>query len=94
MKKQDLSKVTILVVDDDIAVRDSLSEFLSSLGWNVETADNAELGLNLVKQGIADIVISDIQMPGMSGLELLPSRINLLQRNNRKSKPLTAILRY
>ena len=63
--------VDILLVDDDEAVRDSLGEYLESMGWNVKTADCAEKGLEIAETGYGDIVLSDVRMPGMDGIEFL-----------------------
>ena len=62
-----------LVVDDDSAMRDSLSVLLEAAGWQVDLLDNAA---KVEKQLITfqpDVVVSDVRMPGMSGLELLQS---------------------
>jgi DNA-binding NtrC family response regulator len=62
---------TILIVDDDPRIRESLSEALESEGWDVHVAESGERALSLVAEAGPDIVISDVRMPGMSGLELL-----------------------
>ena len=67
----DSKYVDILLVDDDEAVRDSLGEYLESMGWNVKTADCAEKGLEIVEGGYGDIVLSDVRMPGMDGIDFL-----------------------
>jgi DNA-binding NtrC family response regulator len=64
-------QATVLIVDDDEAVRDSLSEYLMDKGWTVETAESADEALELVADGVGDIVVTDIRMPGMNGLTLL-----------------------
>ncbi len=74
MKKTDQltprARLTVLIVDDDYAVRDSLSGYLESTGWHTAMAETAEKGLELVKSGEGDIVITDVRMPGMNGIEL------------------------
>ncbi len=67
----EISDVTVLVVDDDEAVRDSLTCYLTDGGWRVESADSAEAALETVRSGVGDIVVTDIRMPGMDGIELL-----------------------
>ncbi|MCP4671662.1 MAG: diguanylate cyclase [Desulfobacula sp.] len=61
---------SILVVDDDEAVKESVEEYLTILKYNVQTAANALDALETLKDFHADIVITDIMMQGMDGLEL------------------------
>lgn len=63
---------TILVVDDDEAIRILLKEELTEEGYRVITASNARDALKMVEQEPLDLVILDIRMPGMDGLEALP----------------------
>jgi len=61
---------TILIVDDDPAVRNSMTEFLSLGGFVCKTASHAEEALEILKSAQFQIVITDIMMPGMNGLEM------------------------
>src|SRR5918993_358963 len=61
----------ILVIDDDNAVRDSLERMLSSSGYTVRGAASGEDGLSLARGGAFDVILSDMRMPGMSGLDVL-----------------------
>ncbi|MDD5729701.1 MAG: sigma-54 dependent transcriptional regulator [Candidatus Omnitrophica bacterium] len=61
----------ILVVDDEPLVRHSLREFLALQGYVVNVASNGREALGLLKDYTADIVITDIKMPEMDGLQLL-----------------------
>ncbi|MDP3181944.1 MAG: response regulator [Desulfobaccales bacterium] len=63
---------TILVVDDDEPIRILLTEELTEDGYRVITASNARDALKLVENESLDLVILDIRMPGMDGLEALP----------------------
>jgi len=63
---------TILVVDDDEAIRTLLQEELEEDGYKVLIATNARDALKLVASEALDLVILDIRMPGMDGLEALP----------------------
>jgi DNA-binding response OmpR family regulator len=63
---------TILVVDDDEAIRTLLQEELEEEGYKVLIATNARDALKLVAAEPLDLVILDIRMPGMDGLEALP----------------------
>ena len=60
----------IAVVDDDEAMREALSEFLQVLELSCRTFDGAEAFLAAYAAGSFDCLITDIRMPGMSGLEL------------------------
>ncbi|HBQ44693.1 MAG TPA: phosphate regulon transcriptional regulatory protein PhoB [Thiomicrospira sp.] len=60
---------TILVIEDETAIRDMLSFTLSVAGYQVVEADNAETGLKLLLADTPDCVIVDWMLPGMSGVE-------------------------
>ncbi|PJB78877.1 MAG: two-component system response regulator [Acidobacteria bacterium CG_4_9_14_3_um_filter_49_7] len=61
----------ILVVDDETAQRSVLSRFLESEGYTVDQAESAEKALRQLENESVDLIISDMKMAGMSGLELL-----------------------
>jgi two-component system, cell cycle response regulator len=61
---------SILVVDDDDAVKESVEEYLQILKYSVQSAGSAKEALEALKIFNADIVITDIMMQGMDGLEL------------------------
>ncbi|MBF0100476.1 MAG: diguanylate cyclase [Desulfobacterales bacterium] len=60
----------ILVVDDDPSIRESMKEFLNISGYDASLAKNAEDALEYLIHHPVDIVITDIMMDGMNGLEL------------------------
>lgn len=64
-------KFTILVVDDEKNIREGLGEFLKLEGYNILLASDGTEGAALADSGEADLVITDLRMPGMSGNELL-----------------------
>ncbi len=64
------SNVSILVVDDERIVRDSLSKWFREDAFNVGTAENAAEALKLLQAQRWDIILLDIKMPGMDGMEL------------------------
>ena len=68
---------TILVVDDDEAIRALLQEELEEEGYKVLIATNARDALKMVAAEPLDLVILDIRMPGMDGLEALPRILGL-----------------
>ena len=61
----------VLVVEDDPDIRRILELFLSERDFTVTTADSAERALDLLAAAPVDLILSDVRMPGMSGIELL-----------------------
>lgn len=64
-------KISILIVDDEESVRDSLFGWFTEDGYHVECAENAKKALALLESDQFDIILADIKMPGMDGLEML-----------------------
>jgi diguanylate cyclase (GGDEF)-like protein len=62
--------INLLIVDDDAAIRESMREFLEMVGYSALIAASAEDALEMVKRENIQIVISDIILPGMDGLDL------------------------
>ena len=59
----------IIVIDDEEDIRDVLREVLERAGFDVETASNSDDGLELLRDHGADLVITDIIMPGKDGVD-------------------------
>jgi two-component system NtrC family response regulator len=66
-------KARILVIDDDASLRRVLEYHLSSAGYDTLAASTGEEGLSLFMQSRPDLIITDMNMPGISGLQLLSS---------------------
>ena len=64
-------KQRLLVIDDEDNMRHMLSSMLTRLGYMVETAANGQLGLDALAQQSFDVVLCDIRMPEMDGMEFL-----------------------
>jgi two-component system response regulator PilR (NtrC family) len=78
-------KSRILVVEDEKSMRDLLALMLRKEGYRVDTANSADNAKGLVtRESDVDLVISDISMPGMSGVDLL--------RHSRQTAPETAVI--
>src|SRR5688500_699832 len=68
-KKQ--SKGRILVVDDEASARSGLEKLLRQEGYEVESADGGAAALALRDERTFDVVVTDLKMPGMDGVELM-----------------------
>ncbi len=63
------ARATILVVDDERNMRDTLAEILEADGYQVETADSGEAAVERCDQRTFDVVLMDVRMPGINGVE-------------------------
>lgn len=64
------NNISILIVDDELSVRDSLSNWFLEDGYSVDTAEDGKSALSKIQAHSFHIVLVDIKMPGMDGLEL------------------------
>ena len=64
-------QATILIIDDEQAMRDSCRQVLIKDGYRTETAEDGDSGLQKIRQIKPDLALVDLKMPGMSGMELL-----------------------
>ena len=81
---QDNSSYRILVVDDDSSLTGVLKELLTDNGYQVETAGKGEQALEMMRQAEFHIVLTDIRMEGMSGLDLI--------RHVRRTQPESEVI--
>jgi two-component system response regulator HydG len=63
--------IRVLVVDDDAAIREALSRTLEKFGYEVVLAEDGQAGLDRLREGRVHILLADLQMPKVSGQELL-----------------------
>jgi PAS domain S-box-containing protein len=61
----------ILVIDDEKAIRDSFSNYLEDCDYRISCAENGKLGLDLFRTTAPDLILVDLRMPVMDGLEVL-----------------------
>ena len=62
---------TILIVEDEETLRESLGRLFKKSGYRVDTAGAAEDALGMCEDGMYDVIISDILLPGMDGIEMM-----------------------
>jgi len=63
----------ILVIDDEKRIRDGCQTVLASEGYEVACADNGKQGLQMIGREHYDIILLDLMMPELSGLDILPN---------------------
>jgi two-component system phosphate regulon sensor histidine kinase PhoR len=66
-----IQEVNILVIDDEAVIRDGCIKILKKEGWNFDTIENGRDGIELIKNKNFDILLLDLMMPGISGMEVL-----------------------
>jgi two-component system response regulator AtoC len=66
-----MKKVKVLIVDDEAIIRDALSDWLKDIGYQVFTAENGHEALEVIERERPGIMIADLVMPGMDGIELM-----------------------
>jgi PAS domain S-box-containing protein len=73
VKPSDFSGKRVLIADDEQSIREALSQVLSSVGFGVDSAMNGREALDVMARKKIDVVIADIKMPEMNGMELYDS---------------------
>ena len=68
---------TILIIDDEKAIRKTLSEILSFEGYKIDEATDGEEGLKKFREKTYDVVLSDIKMPKIDGIEFLQKAVEI-----------------
>jgi len=68
-----MEKGRILVVDDELVIRDGLKRVLEGESFVVETSSSGFHAIEIIQQHVFDLIITDLKMPGMSGIEVLRS---------------------
>jgi two-component system cell cycle response regulator len=64
------SNINVLIVDDDLSVRNTMDEYIANAGFSTLAASSAEEALELIQKNNFAVVITDIRLPGLGGLEL------------------------
>ena len=79
----------ILIVDDEEIIRDSLRQLLESCGYQVETSSNGDEALKKLSESYFNLIMVDIMMPGMSGLEFIRRVRDIFPGQITKTAPKT-----
>ena len=77
-------KPSVLVVDDESGILDTLRILLRNEGFEVTTAQGGKAGLEQIRAGTHDIILSDVRMPQVSGLDILNAA--------REQDPMTPVI--
>jgi len=67
----------ILIIDDERSIRNTLKEILEGEKYQVDLAENGEQAIEMIKQNSYDVILCDIKMPGMDGMEVLTQAMRL-----------------
>jgi CheY-like chemotaxis protein len=65
------AKLNLLIVDDEVSVLSLLKQIFTQRGFAVRVAEDGFAALRMIRQSFPDVLLSDLNMPGMSGFELL-----------------------
>jgi response regulator RpfG family c-di-GMP phosphodiesterase len=85
-QQREKNKGVILVVDDEFSIREILSDVLSNEGFTIYTAENGIEALKIIQESTPDLVITDMKMPKMGGMELL------YQINSMRNRVITIMM--
>jgi len=69
----------ILVIDDERSIRNTLKDILETEKYKVDEAENGELAIEKIKQSTYDVILCDIKMPGIDGMEVLDNALKLTE---------------
>ncbi len=69
--------VSVLIVDDEARLRELLAVFLRERGFEVTTVGSAELALERLREGRFALMLLDLRLPGMSGIDAVPAALNI-----------------
>lgn len=80
-----MQKKRVLIADDELSMRTTLADILADNGFDVSTADNGEAAVEMCEQKAYDVVLMDVRMPGIDGVEAF-------RRIRRRSHGVSVIL--
>lgn len=65
-----MNRPSILVVDDELLIRDLLYDFFTQQGWDIAIAESGEKALEILRDKKVDLMLTDLRMPAMDGMTL------------------------
>lgn len=65
-----MNKLSILLIEDNLTIAKQLAEFFKGHGWALDYADNGELGIQLALSHIFDVIVLDLNLPDIDGIEV------------------------
>jgi DNA-binding NtrC family response regulator len=68
---------SILIIDDEKSIRNTLKEILEAEKYEVDEAENGEIAIEKIRQNSYDVILCDIKVPGMDGLEVLDKTLEI-----------------
>jgi putative nucleotidyltransferase with HDIG domain len=71
-----MESIRVLVVDDEASLREALSTYFRKLGYQVDTAGSGDEALEKLRQNPFDLMLLDVRMPGMSGIDVVPEALH------------------
>ena len=84
----------ILVIDDEALVIESLRNLLKKKGYDVSIAKNGAEALQRIEEGDFDLIVSDIRMPDINGIEIVKKIREYLKQNGKEAVPEILITGY
>src|SRR3989338_4725280 len=84
----------ILVIDDEPLITKTLSKYLSSCGYDIVPVNSGQEALQKAEKDSYDLIIADIRMPGMDGIETLKKLRNIFQNKYKSKIPEIVITGY
>lgn len=89
-----LERKKILAVDDDVLVRESIKSLLGRAGYSVTVVPDGKMAVSISKQEDFDLILTDMRMPGMDGIETLKAIRGARKESGRESAPEIIITAY
>ncbi|MBC2715921.1 MAG: response regulator [Desulfobacteraceae bacterium] len=72
-----MNELKVLIIDDEVVFSQNMAKLLNTRGYQTETANSGEEGIRVLEKEAYDVVVLDLKMPGMNGIETL-KKINEL----------------